>query len=89
MVLLDNIMVFWVLLSIYLLRAREPGFHWHVVGTGLRGFRLTKENAIFFAPTIIYLLIGGPRATRTAISPRCSGYSRRVLPSASISCFRR
>src|SRR6266851_2775269 len=57
MVLLDNMMVFWVLLSIYLILRRESR-----IFTGLwSGFSLglaviTKENAIFFAPTIFYLL---------------------------------
>jgi 4-amino-4-deoxy-L-arabinose transferase-like glycosyltransferase len=57
MVLLDNIMVFWVLLSIYLLlRDRSRLFMglWSGLAFGIAV--ITKENAIFFAPTIYYLL---------------------------------
>jgi hypothetical protein len=57
MVLLDNMMVFWVLLSIYLLLRNEnrlfTGF-WSGLTCGISV--VTKENAIFFAPTIFYLL---------------------------------
>lgn len=58
MVLLDNIMVFWVLLSIYLLLRHENRVFtgmWSGLAFGVSV--LTKENAIFFAPTIIYLLM--------------------------------
>jgi Dolichyl-phosphate-mannose-protein mannosyltransferase len=58
MVLLDNIMVFWVLLSIYLLLRRETRVFtglWSGLAFGVSV--LSKENAIFFAPTIFYLLI--------------------------------
>src|SRR5215813_998235 len=57
MVLLDTMMVFWVLLSIYFILRRESR-----IFTGLwSGFAfgisvVTKENAIFFGPTIFYLL---------------------------------
>jgi 4-amino-4-deoxy-L-arabinose transferase-like glycosyltransferase len=57
MVLLDNVMVFWVLLSIYLLlRHVEELFTglWSGVAFGISV--VSKENAIFFAPTIFYLL---------------------------------
>lgn len=57
MVLLDNIMVFWVLLSIYLLVRRESQLFagmWSGLAFGISV--VTKENAIFFAPTIFYLL---------------------------------
>jgi 4-amino-4-deoxy-L-arabinose transferase-like glycosyltransferase len=57
MVLLDNMMVFWVLLSIYLVLRRESRILtglWSGVACGLSV--ITKENAIFFAPTIFYLL---------------------------------
>jgi 4-amino-4-deoxy-L-arabinose transferase-like glycosyltransferase len=57
MVLLDNIMVFWVLLSIYLLLRRESQLFsgaWSGLAFGLAV--VCKENAIFFAPTIFYLL---------------------------------
>jgi 4-amino-4-deoxy-L-arabinose transferase-like glycosyltransferase len=58
MVLLDNIMVFWVLLSIYLLLRHENRvFTGMWSGLAFGASVLTKENAIFFAPTIIYLLI--------------------------------
>jgi 4-amino-4-deoxy-L-arabinose transferase-like glycosyltransferase len=57
MVLLDNIMVFWVLLSIYLLLLRRAVLFaalWSGLAFGISV--VTKENAIFFAPTIFYLL---------------------------------
>jgi 4-amino-4-deoxy-L-arabinose transferase-like glycosyltransferase len=57
MVLLDNIMVFWVLLSIYLLLRNESRLFtglWSGLTFGLSV--ITKENAIFFAPAIFYLL---------------------------------
>jgi len=57
MVLLDNMMVFWVLLSIYLILRRESRIFtglWSGLSLGLAV--ITKENAIFFAPTIFYLL---------------------------------
>jgi 4-amino-4-deoxy-L-arabinose transferase-like glycosyltransferase len=56
-VLLDNIMVFWMLLCLYLI-TRDDGriltimLSGVVFGIGV----LTKENAIFFAPVVIYLL---------------------------------
>src|SRR5260221_9139241 len=56
-VLLDNVMVFWLLLSIYLLlRHVEELFAglWSGVAFGISV--VSKENAIFFAPTIFYLL---------------------------------
>lgn len=57
MVLLDNIMVFWVLLSIWLvLRRRTQVFTGLWSGLAFGVSVLTKENAIFFAPTIFYLL---------------------------------
>jgi 4-amino-4-deoxy-L-arabinose transferase-like glycosyltransferase len=58
MVLLDNIMVFWVLLSIYLLLRRDRQLFaaaWSGLAFGIGV--VTKENAIFFAPSIFYLLI--------------------------------
>jgi len=57
MALLDNVMVFWVLLSIYLLLREEVRLFtglWSGLTFGISV--VTKENAIFFAPTIFYLL---------------------------------
>lgn len=57
MVLLDNIMVFWLLLSIYLLLRRQSHLFtgvWSGLAFGISV--VTKENAIFFAPTIFYLI---------------------------------
>jgi 4-amino-4-deoxy-L-arabinose transferase-like glycosyltransferase len=56
-VLLDNLMVFWILLSIYLLTREDR----RVVTAALSGLAcgmavITKENAIFIAPVILYLL---------------------------------
>jgi 4-amino-4-deoxy-L-arabinose transferase-like glycosyltransferase len=59
MMLLDNLMVFWVLLSIYLLlrlRHRTVLFAGFWSGLAFGVSVVTKENAIFFAPTIFYLL---------------------------------
>ena len=58
MVLLDNLMVFWVLLSLYFATSSAKR---HVVMPVLSGMALgigvvTKENAIFFIPGIAYLL---------------------------------
>ncbi|HEX5414548.1 MAG TPA: glycosyltransferase family 39 protein, partial [Chloroflexota bacterium] len=57
MVLLDNIMVFWMLLCLDLLLSPSR----RLVATLLGGFVfgmavLTKENALFFAPVVGYLL---------------------------------
>src|SRR5215472_683165 len=57
MILLDNMTVFWALLSIYLLLRRECRLFtglWSGLAFGIAV--ITKENAIFFAPTIFYLL---------------------------------
>ncbi|HZU66418.1 MAG TPA: glycosyltransferase family 39 protein [Ktedonobacteraceae bacterium] len=56
-VLLDNLMVFWVLLSLYLATSEDrrivtPLYSGLALGVGV----LTKENAIFFLPVIGYLL---------------------------------
>ena len=56
-VLLDNLMVFWVLLSLYLVssddrRILTPLLSGLTLGIGV----LTKENALFFVPVIGYLL---------------------------------
>jgi 4-amino-4-deoxy-L-arabinose transferase-like glycosyltransferase len=64
-VLLDNLMVFWVLLAIYLL-ARTEGR----VVTGLMAglsfgiSMVTKENAIFLAPALGYLVYRRARGRR-------------------------
>lgn len=65
-VLLDNLMVFWVLLSLYLATGSisetiEPLRDTRVVSVMLAGqafgvATVTKENAIFFAPAIGFLL---------------------------------
>jgi len=64
MVLLDNIMVFWVLLSLDLLLAPSR----RLVTTLAAGFVfglavLTKENALFFVPIIGYMLYHNVRDT--------------------------
>ncbi len=66
MVLLDNLMVFWVLLSLYLATSSK----WHVLMPLLSGLALgigilTKENAIFFIPGIAYLLYRNVRPRRS------------------------
>lgn len=64
-VLLDNLMVFWLLLSLYLAlsddrRIITPLFSGITLGIAI----LTKENAVFFAPIIIYMLYGRLRQQR-------------------------
>ncbi|MCP9207036.1 glycosyltransferase family 39 protein [Streptomyces sp. NEAU-Y11] len=56
-VLLDNLMMFWLLLSLFVLLRRETTIR-SVFGGGLAlGIALiTKENAVFFVPTFMYLL---------------------------------
>jgi 4-amino-4-deoxy-L-arabinose transferase-like glycosyltransferase len=61
-VVLDNLMVFWVLLSLYLAsgpdqRVLTPMLSGLAFGVGV----LTKENAIFFIPGLAYLLYGTVR----------------------------
>jgi 4-amino-4-deoxy-L-arabinose transferase-like glycosyltransferase len=65
-VLLDNLMVFWVLLSLYLLQSNKhqvltPLCSGLALGIGV----LTKENAIFFVPSIAYLLVRRVRPQRS------------------------
>src|SRR2546421_5231876 len=61
-VLLDNLMVFWLLLSLYLATSEDrsiltPLFSGMALGVSV----LTKENAIFFVPVVGYLLYGKVR----------------------------
>src|SRR5260221_1166389 len=56
-VLLDNLMVFWVLLSLYLASSDDRRILTPLlIGLALGMGVLTKENAIFFMPVIGYLL---------------------------------
>ncbi|MGY0060360.1 ArnT family glycosyltransferase [Streptomyces sp. LZ34] len=71
-VLLDNLMMFWVLLALYALLRRETTIRSAFSGGIALGIALiTKENALFFAPTFMYLLYrriqgsAGRRFTRT------------------------
>ncbi|MDX3228304.1 ArnT family glycosyltransferase [Streptomyces sp. ME19-01-6] len=71
-VLLDNLMMFWVLLALYALLRRETTIRSAFGGGIALGIALiTKENALFFAPTFMYLLYrriqgsAGRRFTRT------------------------
>ena len=64
-VLLDNLMVFWVLLSVYLLTRGDR----RIVTAMLSGLSyglamITKENAIFFAPVLLHLLYRQVQASR-------------------------
>lgn len=64
MVLLDNIMVFWLLLSLYLLLwddNRILTLVWSGLAFGLAV--LTKENAVFFLPVCLYMLHRQVRST--------------------------
>src|SRR5262249_11264170 len=65
-VLLDNLMVFWVLLSLYLAtctgrQVLMPLLSGVALGIGV----LTKENAIFFIPAIAYLIYRNVRPLRS------------------------
>jgi 4-amino-4-deoxy-L-arabinose transferase-like glycosyltransferase len=65
-VLLDNLMVFWVLLSLYLLTSEGrqvllPLVSGLALGIGV----LTKENAIFFVPSMAYLVYRNVRPRRS------------------------
>jgi 4-amino-4-deoxy-L-arabinose transferase-like glycosyltransferase len=56
-VLLDNLMVFWVLLSLFLATSDDGRVLTPVLsGTAFGLAVLTKENAIFFIPALAYLL---------------------------------
>jgi 4-amino-4-deoxy-L-arabinose transferase-like glycosyltransferase len=60
-VLLDNLMVFWMLLSLYL--ATRVGKRLRVVAAIASGLAfgvamLTKENAVFFLPALLYFVYG-------------------------------
>jgi 4-amino-4-deoxy-L-arabinose transferase-like glycosyltransferase len=57
-VLLDNIMVFWVLLSLYFATHANKIRVLFAIGSGAAfGLAvLTKENAVFFMPALVYLL---------------------------------
>lgn len=64
MLLLDNIMVFWLLLSLYLLLFDQERL-WPIVGSAM-AFALavlSKENAAFFTPAFVYLLTARVRHT--------------------------
>jgi len=56
-VLLDNVMVFWLLLSLYLvLRGDRRVMTAMLAGLAFGLAVITKENAIFFAPALAFLL---------------------------------
>jgi 4-amino-4-deoxy-L-arabinose transferase-like glycosyltransferase len=85
MVLLDNIMVFWVLLSIYLLLRRDRHLFtgvWSGLAFGISV--VTKENAIFFGPTIFYLIV---RQTRGKPNHRFAMTAWLFSASAPILCY--
>lgn len=56
MVLLDNIMVFWVLLALELLTNGRTLFALLASGLVFGIAILTKENAVYFTPIMVYLL---------------------------------
>jgi len=61
-VLLDNLLVFWLLLSLYLATSEDQRILTPLLsGLALGTCVITKENAIFFAPVIGYLLYGKVR----------------------------
>lgn len=72
MVLLDNIMVFWLLLSIHLLIDNRGRLLVMLVsGVAFGAALVTKENAIFFAPVLSYILyvqVKGTYRTRFAVA---------------------
>ncbi|MGY1727552.1 ArnT family glycosyltransferase [Geodermatophilus sp. SYSU D01062] len=56
-VLLDNLMVFWLLLSLYLLSRSDDRITSSLVAGLAFGIAVTtKENAIFFGPVLVFLL---------------------------------
>lgn len=56
-VLLDNIMVFWMLLSLFFLTKIKPKLLTIILATLFLAFAiLTKENAVFFIPAYIYVI---------------------------------
>ena len=64
-VLLDNLMVFWVLLSLYLATSDDRRILTPLLsGLALGVSVITKENAIFFVPVIGYLLYSKVRQRR-------------------------
>jgi 4-amino-4-deoxy-L-arabinose transferase-like glycosyltransferase len=64
MVLLDNLMVFWVLLALDLLTAEsERVIPFLASGLSFGMATLCKENALFFAPVLVYLLYHRVRQT--------------------------
>ena len=64
-VVLDNLMVFWMLLSLYLATSDDRRILTPLAsGLALGVSVLTKENAIFFVPFIGYLLYGKIRQQR-------------------------
>src|SRR5207247_2184171 len=61
-VLLDNLLVFWLLLSLYLATSDDRRILTPLLsGLALGVCVITKENAIFFVPVIGYLLYGKVR----------------------------
>ena len=64
MILLDNLMVFWLLISMHLLLSDDNRVL-TLVGSGMAfGLAvLTKENAVFFAPVLGYVLYSNVRRT--------------------------
>ena len=62
MVLLDNIMVFWLLLALELATAEGRGL-FAMIGSGVSfGIAmLTKENAVFFLPVLAYTMYAASR----------------------------
>ncbi len=62
-VLLDNLMVFWVLVSVFLATSDDGRVLTPVLsGTAFGIAVMTKENAIFFIPALAYLLYSRVRA---------------------------
>lgn len=56
-VLLDNLMIFWLLLSLFVLLRRAITIRSVIGGGAALGIALiTKENALFFLPSFMYLL---------------------------------
>jgi len=61
MVLLDNIMVFWLLVALELLTGGRTLFALLGGGVAFGIALLTKENAIYFAPVLLYALYAASR----------------------------
>jgi endo-1,4-beta-D-glucanase Y/4-amino-4-deoxy-L-arabinose transferase-like glycosyltransferase len=68
-VLLDNIMIFWIVLSLSLLLTKNVRLSSLILSAATFGIAvLTKEIAIYFLPAFIYTVLSRPSVTRKAFT---------------------